>query len=670
MNDDYRLLVSIRPARASLVRLAAVAAVGLALPVIPLHAAPAVTTTDVRLVAQNFNVAMSRQLRFVLALPDQAARESLLRDVSARVRISFGAALAAPGEVAKFVTEGTIPKPVAELELSLRSLQRNSAGNVIVITSLTGDLQRLPTGVYPVSVRIVRGTATVGGVASFVNLFQDSDEFVALPVSMVVAVDAGNSFTPQGEVRLSAQTRIKLGAAAALVELGPAPLSVQVAPHILEALNRSSDPQDTTLRDRLLAALPRHEMLTTTFVPFDASSASRSSLDDAFAEQLQSGELAIDRYNGDATTDRRVWFSQVPVDRDGVSLLRQFGFQSLVLAPQAAVKLGPLDNYAKPYRANGSSGGAIVALRTIDPLHAQLLSAQTGNQLVNAYALAAAVIVGRTEIAASGGDPTTRHVVLASATGNPPPLATAAPLLVALGRAPQLTLQPLSAATVSVSESATVGLPRADRVSLLDRREPLSGIVGEIASTSSMLAADAPQREAWAISKLSCGHDGLDAEQFQACIRGLRGQLRALRNQMSIPQALTFTLGGRESELRLQVRNASAQTLSVIVKVESSKLQFPEGPQLVTVAPTSSVDILVPVRARANGRFPVEVVLNTPDGLTQVGRRVQMTARVSAIAGLGQVVTGAAIIILLTWWVSHWRSRGRSKASQNHPAVH
>ena len=365
-----------------------------------------------------------------------------------------------------------------------------------------------------------------------------------------------------------------------------------------------------------------------------------------------------------------VWFSRVPVDRDGVSLTRQLGFQTLVLTPQAALGVGSLDNYAKPYRVDGSTGGSSMVLRTVDPLHGRLLSTQTGDQLVTAYTIAADLLVGRQEIITGGGDPATRHAVLATNSGNPPAAGIAAPLLIALSRAPQLALQGLAGSSVSLTGTSTVNLPRADRVSLLDRREPLQAMTDQIISTSTMLTDDAPQHEAWRISRLSCGHDALNADEFQLCIRGLRGQLRALRNQVSIPESLTFTLGGRESDLRLQVRNASAQQLSVIVSMNSAKLQFPQGPQLVTIPASSSMDLLFPVRARANGRFPVEVVLTTPDGKTQVGRRIPMTARVSALAGLGQVVTGASIIVLLTWWVSHWRKKRREQATQNHPALH
>jgi len=670
MNDDYRLLVSIRSAMRLLARFIALMLVAIALPNTRASAAVSPETVELRLVAQNFNVATSRQLRFVLNVANEQAREALAMDPVARVNIAIGSALTSRTEVLDIVERGISFERVAETSLRVRQLDRNASGDFVVQSSLIGNLRRLTGGVHPVTVELLRDDVVVGSVTSFINLFSEAEQFAPLPVSVVTSIDASNSFTPQGAIQISAQTRSQLENLASLVELGPAPLSVQIAPHLLEALARATDPIDIVLRDRLVAALPRHEILPTTFVPFDPSSASRSSLVESFTEQLQFGEVSIDRYNGDAPLDRTVWFSRVPLDRDGVSLARQLGFQTLVLAPQATVGIGSLDNYAKPYRVDGSTGGSSMVLRTPDPLHGRLLSTQTGDQLVTAYTIAADVLVGRQEILDGGGDPTTRHAVLASNSGNPPAAGIATPLLVALSRAPQLELRGLASSSVSLTGTSIVSLPRADRVSLLDRREPLQTMISDIASTSSMLTPDAPQHEMWRISRLSCGHDALSAEEFQLCIRGLRSQLRALRNQVSIPESLTFTLGGRESDLRLQVRNASSQTLSVIVSMNSAKLQFPEGSQLVSIPPASSMDLLFPVRARANGRFPVEVVLTTPDGQTQVGRRVSMTARVSALAGLGQVVTGASIIILLTWWVSHWRKKRREQASQNHPALH
>jgi hypothetical protein len=219
-------------------------------------------------------------------------------------------------------------------------------------------------------------------------------------------------------------------------------------------------------------------------------------------------------------------------------------------------------------------------------------------------------------------------------------------------------------------DATNVFLAEADRVDVAVRRDAIDALRAEVVSTSTMLEADAPQHRAWKISQLTAATDTLTNDEFEAYQRGLRTQLRSLRNSVSIPDALTFTLGGRESDLRMQLRNEADQQLSVLVAVESAKLQFPQGPQLVAVPPRTSIDVIIPVIARANGTFPLEVVLSTPDGATNVGRRIQMTARVSALAGLGQVVTGTAILILLSWWVSHWRAKRRDDSVKNHPAVH
>jgi len=42
---------------------------------------------------------------------------------------------------------------------------------------------------------------------------------------------------------------------------------------------------------------------------------------------------------------------------------------------------------------------------------------------------------------------------------------------------------------------------------------------------------------------------------------------------------------------------------------------------------------------------------------------------VSALAGLGQLVTGVALLLLASWWIAHWRKQHRMKAVENHPAV-
>jgi hypothetical protein len=91
--------------------------------------------------------------------------------------------------------------------------------------------------------------------------------------------------------------------------------------------------------------------------------------------------------------------------------------------------------------------------------------------------------------------------------------------------------------------------------------------------------------------------------------------------------------------------------------------------RVVTIAPNGSVDVVVDVVARANGRFPVDVSFTSPDGVHKIGQTIRVGARVTAISGLGQLVSGAAVLILATWWVAHWRARKRRDAVEKHPAI-
>ncbi len=40
---------------------------------------------------------------------------------------------------------------------------------------------------------------------------------------------------------------------------------------------------------------------------------------------------------------------------------------------------------------------------------------------------------------------------------------------------------------------------------------------------------------------------------------------------------------------------------------------------------------------------------------------VVLTARVNALTGLGQVVTGGAILVLVSWWFTHFRRSRRRR---------
>jgi hypothetical protein len=104
--------------------------------------------------------------------------------------------------------------------------------------------------------------------------------------------------------------------------------------------------------------------------------------------------------------------------------------------------------------------------------------------------------------------------------------------------------------------------------------------------------------------------------------------------------------------------------LNVLVGFESSKVTFPEGDQLVTLRPLDETSVVVPVEAESNGTSSIRLTVSTPVG-EELGDPVTLTARVTALTGLGQVLTGGFVLVLLTWWFTHWRSRRRAELADD-----
>jgi len=629
---------------------------------------PAITkSVDVRLVAQNFNVLAGTQFRFTVGVPDEVIRNQLEQDPTTTLRITAFASITTREQV-RSIAAGV--EPVGQLavaDLRLIQLARTETNNYTAFlstTARTNSLRLTKDGVYPIQISFVRDGQPLSKLNTFVNFFNSSIETSRLSVAIASTVTTPLALAPNGKIVISDATRKQLSDLAQSLEGAAAPLSVQVSPEILDGLARSTQPVDVDLLTRLQTAFANHDLLRAPFVPFDPPSALRTGRTNDFLQIRDLGDEIIELRNGEKKLSSNVWFSNVLVDVDGAKLLSDSNVHTVVLTPQAAAKIGTLDNYAKPYRISSD-----VAMRTTDPLYATALTNNRINPVVAAYSLAAELLTQRQEVVDNGGVVSSNFVILSTTSGAPVNAALLTPLAVAIDRAPQLRLRALSSLPRANSEATLVKVPRSDEVDVSVAGKAIDTFTDELASTSLMLPTDAPQHAAWTTSRLVMLGDRLSSDDFELYLKGFRNQLRALRASVKVPKSLSFTLGGRKSDLRLQLRNDAAVDLTVSVEISSAKLQFPNEDRIVTVPANGAIDLVIPVVARASGRFPIEVVLYTPDGLVQAGQRVQLTARVAAIAGLGLVVSGAALLVLMAWWLSHWRANRRKSAAQKHPAI-
>jgi hypothetical protein len=629
--------------------------------------AAVVTPIDVRLVAQNFNVLAGTQFRFTIGVPDTAVRNQLEQDTTTTLRITAFAPVVTREQV-RSITAGADPVgQLAVADLQLIQLARTETNNYTAFlstTARTNSLRLTKDGVYPIQISFTQNGQPVSKLTTFVNFFNSTIETARLPIAIASTVTTPLALAPNGTIAINDATRKQLADLAQSLEGGAAPMSVQVSPEILDGLVRSTQPVDIDLLARLQTAFANHDLLRAPFVPFDPSSAMRTGRANDFYQVRGLGDEIIELRNGEKNLSPNIWFSNVLVDADGAELLSGFSVHTVVLTPDAATIIGTLDNYAKPYRISGD-----VALRTTDPVFAKTLSSNQINPVITAYSLAAELLAQRQEVIDSGGVLSSNFVILTTTSGAPINTALLTPLAIAIDRAPQLRLRALSSLPRANSEATLVKIPRSNGVDVSIVGKTIDSLVDELASTSLMLPPDAPQYVAWTTSQLVMLDDRLSSEEFASYFKGFRNQLRMLRASVNVPESLSFTLGGRESDLRLQLRNDAAVDLTVSVEISSAKLQFPDEERIVTVPANGAIDLVIPVVARASGRFPIEVVLYTPDGLVQAGQRVQLTARVAAIAGLGLVVSGAAALVLLAWWLSHWRTKRRELAAKKHPAL-
>ena len=628
---------------------------------------------EARLIGQNFNVTIGKQFRFVVSVPNKATLSELRSTPNAVLRVEFHAAVASRDAVRDAVNGTFVPSIIETHNLPFADLGSNDTGDVIALlgSNAGGPSVRLrKSGVYPVSLSIQVGDRESSRLLTFVNFITVQTSKNSLSVSLAAEVNPALSQTPAGETSLADSARTMLNNVVSSLNGDGGVMSLRMSPETLNSLAISSNPQDAELLGQLQVVLAKHQVLASTFVPFDPSSAEKAKLGSEFDKQLARGIEILNARNGDAGINPRTWFSTRPINTDGISLLARSGFTNVVFSPQAAQSLGALDSYTKQYRANYIGDlTAKVSIAVADPRYAASLSASNTNPVQTSMAVAAEIIAQQGELALGQRRPLDHHLIISTFDGSLPNPVLLNSLLVALSNAPQITLRPLGSIQRATEASTPLTMPSGAPIDLRARRPQLQLVVDEITSTRSMLSADAPQRMWWEDELLLIQSDSLNSERFDLYLKGFKAQLRTFRASVSVPESLTFTLSGKSSDLRLQLRNSASMPLSVLVTLSSAKLTFPEKPQVVTVAANSAVDVIIPVVARANGTFPLEVVLYTPDGTAQVGKRIRLSARVSALAGLGQLVTGVALLLLASWWIAHWRKQHRMKAVENHPAV-
>ncbi len=543
-------------------------------------------------------------------------------------------------------------------------------------------------GLYPISLDVFVDDRSVASLTTFVERTDESE--LSSPVRTVVAarIDSAPTLTPSSTTSISATSRTALDRLGETLGAHPdVPLTVAVRPELTEGLARSTDPADATRLDELRAAFDvdsPNELLAQTYVALDPATSVAGGLGLEFGDQLLHGVDVLGEMLG-TTPGRDLWLLDEPIDEASLATLRYLGVSRLLVDSTLRAELPGRDGALGT--PAGSNDPPVPSLFSDLVIQERLLSPAT-DPVLRAYQIVADLMAMSIEAERSGEaesddppvplglvidvgdlasvDPTLLDTLLGLLADNPRILlGTGSDLIDELNRETD---------DADLDEFTTIAPDPLE--SAIEIAAELSRLRAAISSTASMLDPADPRPDRWAALAEVYPAINLAETTRERYADQLDGELGELRSCVSVATSGRISLGGRESEIPIALVNQCETPLSVSVVLSSPKLELREPARVVLVDGRITFDI--PVVAKTNGVFVVTVELRTPGGqpAASLGRPSTFTVRSTALTGLGQVISAALLLVLVTWWIQHARARRRRRRAEaaaahvnGHPAA-
>ena len=149
------------------------------------------------------------------------------------------------------------------------------------------------------------------------------------------------------------------------------------------------------------------------------------------------------------------------------------------------------------------------------------------------------------------------------------------------------------------------------------------------------------------------------ADAVDARVRQSMANVHVLGNR-------TYRLTAREGKIPLSLVNDNPFDVRVAVDLTSDKLLFAGSSVAgrreiadVAVRANGTTTQAIPVKTRTSGAFPMRITVRAPSGL-EIGR-TSYTITSTVASGVGLFLSIGAVLFLLLWWGSHWRTVRRAR---------
>ena len=573
-------------------------------------------------------------------------------------------------------SSGNLPSTVDTVIVDVSDLRDAATGRVDVAIPIemgvrTKDaLQMSATGLYPVSIGLQEDKSVTSQIVTFVErLPQDVTSPLPsenLQIALAGTLNSSVSLQPDGTTVVSDETRsIVTDTISALEALPNTPISLSIRPELIDALNNSSD-EDIALLSRLQASTSL-QLLPSTYVDVHPDELVAQQRSDVFTTQLRLGEDVLAAGLPGKSVNRDAWLQTTTLLSEGAQLLRNLGIRTAVLlADSQKTTANGISLFAEPTRLVelklSNSDRMVAAFADIHLSEAITRGSRepVGGAYLVAQQILAELKTARSEIIDREETMFGRGLILATDSGELPSLALITALVSTVASQPDMGFVALDDLLGTMTVSVMDGLPISFELPVADVPKTqadtsLSEFAARVNGFSTMLPDGDERPKLWRRIVNVLPASDLTQSQAQAYINAVDTELAAIGGSIVTPSTTTFTLGGRDSSIRLSLRNDNQTDLLVRVNLTSSKLTLPTDDQVVTLPAGTTTLVEIPVTAKSNGRFPVTLQLFTPLGDITVGSPAKFSARVNALAGLGQLFTGIALLLLLSWWIHHLR---------------
>lgn len=532
-----------------------------------------------------------------------------------------------------------------------------------------GQVRLRRPGVYPVVIELrTPGGRIIDRLISHIVRLPDPGTVDSLSVGVALRIGAPPGQRPDGTVGFSAASRDRLVVLLDALERHPGvPVTLEVVPETIESLTESPDPTDRDLARRLVERPDQRLILDHPYVRVDGAGMQAAGLDDVLDELEAVGRSVLTDAFG-RVPRIRTWLSPDRISAAELRLQIERGVREaivperalLIADPNADLALGPVELLVP------SSEARLDAL-VVDADLAAAFDVGTDPVLAAEHLLAELSLIALE----AGDEPVAegfRGVAIAPPEGWNPNPAFLGRLLTGLEVDPLLTpvridqLFDLDVAVESDGRPVTRQLlgrqPRSPDADLElwtltdERLTAFESMTADAAGRT--LAAELDDRllPSWSVELVP-----EDRESYWALVRD---EIDAELAGIVPPPERSYTLTSREDEIPLQLRNDGTLSLRVTVRLDSDKLEFPEGPEQTLVIPPGEVaDQAFPVRVLTSGSFSVDVRVDAPDGTTPLTES-RIRVRSTVLSSVGLILTAGALGLLAVWWIVDHRRRCRN----------